>query len=579
MNSMINLTSFTRLLSAFCLVLFIFVFLPESFSELSNILKYLLLIGIIIVLLMYNQVLGLLSKQETVKEESELGYTPEDLDYSKSTSTSKLYENLQLLVLSTARATNPKFDSAIFIIDPEAQKFSLQRANSDDFSNLIPISNQVVNSILQKNNTVYQKDALESWNEMFESKPWRGSECVIGSSITLHDSVIGFVVTQIEHFSEISDNDKAVLETLGDFISFGLENLESLEKNILKDENKSRILEMLSDLDFKSDETQIMDHFKNLIRTFYQYDRLTISLKNEVGINSTIKLVDGIKDDYLVGVEFPTNGSLHGLPAVSGEKVLTNDWKETYINLSRFSNDESETEFYSVMGVPIIINGQNSGSLMLERLTKRPFHESDQQIYSLMGKLLGSALHWVIEYEKIYQNATHDGLSGLLNHQTFKERFIEEIERAKRFQHHMAFLIFDLDKFKRINDTLGHPYGDYVIQTTANILTENVRTVDSVARYGGEEFAIILINTTPEMGMVVGQRIVDNIADYSFSMDGQDVQMTISGGMVMYPEHSENMKDLIDIADQTMYKTKQNGGNGISLYSLNQELLEKENED
>ena len=98
-------------------------------------------------------------------------------------------------------------------------------------------------------------------------------------------------------------------------------------------------------------------------------------------------------------------------------------------------------------------------------------------------------------------------------------------------------------------------------------MKENVRTVDSVARYGGEEFAIILINTTPEMGMVVGQRIVDNIADYPFSMDGQDVQMTISCGMVLYPEHSENMKDLIDIADQTMYKTKQSGGNGISLYA------------
>ena len=516
---------------------------------------------------MYNQVLDLLSKKENVREESELGTKARDLDYSKTTSISKLYDNLQLLVLSTARATNSKFDSAIFMIDPEAQKFSLQRANSDDFSNTIPVPNQVVNSILQKNNTVYQKDYVESWNEIFETTLWRGSECVIGSSITLHDSVVGFVITKIEHFSEVTDNDKAVLETLGDFISFGLENLESLENNILKDEKKSRILEMLSDLNFKSDESHIMFHFKNLLRTFFQYERLTISLKNEVGINSTIKVVDGIEDYYIVGFEYPTNGSLHGLPSVSGEMVITNDWRETFTNLSRFSNDESDSEFYSVMGAPIVIKGEFRGSIILERLTKTPFTESDQQTCKLLGRVLGSALHWVIEYEKIYKNATHDGLSGLLNHQTFKERFVEEIERAKRFQHHMAFLIFDLDKFKRINDTLGHPYGDYVIQTTANILKENVRTVDSVARYGGEEFAIILINTTPEMGMVVGQRIVDNIADYPFSMDGQDVQMTISCGMVLYPEHSENMKDLIDIADQTMYKTKQSGGNGISLYA------------
>jgi len=176
-------------------------------------------------------------------------------------------------------------------------------------------------------------------------------------------------------------------------------------------------------------------------------------------------------------------------------------------------------------------------------------------------------LHWLIEYEKIYQNATHDGLSKLLNHQTYKERFAEEIQRAKRFQHHMAVLIFDLDKFKRINDTLGHPYGDYVIQTVAKIMSENVRTIDVVARYGGEEYAIILINTTAEMAKVVAQRIVDNIAEYPYSMDGESVRMTISGGMSEYPTHSENLKDLIDLADKAMYNAKQNGGNGIIIHS------------
>ena len=73
--------------------------------------------------------------------------------------------------------------------------------------------------------------------------------------------------------------------------------------------------------------------------------------------------------------------------------------------------------------------------------------------------------------------------------------------------------MYDLDKFKRINDTLGHPYGDYVIRTTAKIIKDNVRSIDLVARYGGEEFAVVLVNTTTEAAMTVAQRIVDNIAD------------------------------------------------------------------
>ena len=67
----------------------------------------------------------------------------------------------------------------------------------------------------------------------------------------------------------------------------------------------------------------------------------------------------------------------------------------------------------------------------------------------IIGKSLGSSLEWLIQYNKIYENATHDGLSGLLNHQTFKERFNDEIQRAERFQHKMSVMIFDLDKFKK----------------------------------------------------------------------------------------------------------------------------------
>ena len=184
----------------------------------------------------------------------------------------------------------------------------------------------------------------------------------------------------------------------------------------------------------------------------------------------------------------------------------------------------------------------------------------------MIGQVLGSALHWRYEYEKIHNNATHDGLSGLLNHQTFKERFNDEIQRAARFQQKMAVMMFDLDKFKNVNDTLGHQYGDYVIQTVAKIMIDNVRAVDVVARYGGEEFAIILINTTAAMSNMVAQRIVDNIADYEFSMDGVEARLTISGGMSEYPTHTESVRELIEFADQAMYATKKQNVNGITIH-------------
>ena len=85
-----------------------------------------------------------------------------------------------------------------------------------------------------------------------------------------------------------------------------------------------------------------------------------------------------------------------------------------------------------------------------------------------------TSMFWHIEYQNMYENAIKDGLTGLLNHKTFIDRSKEEIERARRFQHHLVFLMYDLDKFKRINDTLGHPYGDYVIKTTAKIIKDTM---------------------------------------------------------------------------------------------------------
>ena len=365
-----------------------------------------------------------------------------------------------------------------------------------------------------------------------------------------------------------------IFKKMGEFVSFGLENLESLDKHILGEDSKSLILEILFNLDFKSDEQNIFNQFKYLLRTFFQYDRITVSVRKETenrrkhdkGVISIIKLTDGEKDEFVEGTEFPTNGSLHGLPVVNGISIITSDWRNSHPNISRFKSSESESNYKSVIAAPIIIEGECRGSIVLERFEERSFTSSELKDLELIGQVLGSALHWRYEYEKIHNNATHDGLSGLLNHQTFKERFNDEIQRAARFQQKMAVMMFDLDKFKNVNDTLGHQYGDYVIQTVAKIMIDNVRAVDVVARYGGEEFAIILINTTAAMSNMVAQRIVDNIADYEFSMDGVEARLTISGGMSEYPTHTESVRELIEFADQAMYATKKQNGNGITIH-------------
>ena len=122
------------------------------------------------------------------------------------------------------------------------------------------------------------------------------------------------------------------------------------------------------------------------------------------------------------------------MPVIKGKSITASNWQETHNNFFRFSSTESNENLYkSILGVPIIVNQENKGSIFLERRSKTSFSKMDEVNLSLIGKVLGSALHWKNEYEKIYIDATHDGLSGLLNHQTFKERFQDEVKRAEDF--------------------------------------------------------------------------------------------------------------------------------------------------
>ncbi len=572
MSSNINLTTFTKAIFLFCLIVFIYTLLPDSSLILKQGFKFIIFVGIFIIVLLSSKLLNndaLESTYNNAKQSDDRGSSTK-IDSSPN----ELYDKLNSLISSSVLSINPKANTGIYMLDPDAQLFNLQTANNEIFFKTIKPSNQIIHLLLEESKTLHQKDYPEAWDKIFNQNSYRGSECVIGSKINLHNSNIGFILIQFDHFSDLDKKDILFFESLGNFMTQGLENLESLEKYIHGNESKFRLLDLLSDLNIQSDISQILSHFSYLIRTYFQYDRMTISLKNDSGINATIKLVDGIEDENQIDSEFPIYGTLHGLPISTGEMIFEQEWKSSYQNISRFQNNESPSEYKSILGAPIIFDKVAEGSIILEKLSNDPYKESDIQNLNLIGRVLGSILYWIIEYEKIHNDATHDGLSGLLNHQAFKNRIKEDVLRAKRFQHQMAILIFDLDKFKRINDTLGHQYGDYVIKTVSKIMTDNVRAIDAVARYGGEEFAIILVNTSADMAMVVAQRIVDNIAHFPFDMDGEKVNMTISCGMSEYPVHSEQIKDLIEFADQAMYKAKKQGGNSVLIHRNDNDIDE-----
>jgi two-component system cell cycle response regulator len=161
--------------------------------------------------------------------------------------------------------------------------------------------------------------------------------------------------------------------------------------------------------------------------------------------------------------------------------------------------------------------------------------------------------------------ATHDELTRLYNRRHLVQRLSEEVPRAKRYRLPLSCLLLDLDHFKRVNDTYGHPAGDAVLRQIASILRSSVRSVDVVGRYGGEEFLIILPQTGAEGARVLAERIRQRVEQEPFDIGGQTIHCTTSIGLAAASDGEvPDADDLIAEADRALYHAKAMGRNRVS---------------
>ncbi len=481
------------------------------------------------------------------------------------------YDELLDSILDITRSINPEYKVAVYMVDPASKGFTLQKGATNFFSDFIPGDNKIVGSIMKQKKAIVlqQKDVREGWKPLFREQTWRGSECLLGVPIVYKESPVGCILMQIDHFSKILDHDRDILSSLGGIFTLGMMKIEEIEKLLTDSYYNARIANLFEIIDISSDENKVFDMVKGLCRTFFSYDKLTISMLDSSPTQAKIKLVDGLKDDIDTGEVFSIQSTLHGRPIREGRLIRSSYWEQSYSDAGRFKEGDNRSyNFMSILAVPLKVNGNVKGAIAIERLHSHPFTDTDQHLLELLGTTVGSILTWIYEYRRMHSSAIHDGLTGLLNHRAFMERFEEEISRALRFQQKLVLVVLDLDKFKRINDTYGHIYGDYMLKIIADIIKNSVRNIDVVARYGGEEFVVILVNTNKENSLPIAERITENIAEYQFDLDGVKTRMTISAGMAEFPMDADQVKSLIEKADIAMYKQKERGGNGVSVFPV-----------
>ena len=159
-----------------------------------------------------------------------------------------------------------------------------------------------------------------------------------------------------------------------------------------------------------------------------------------------------------------------------------------------------------------------------------------------------------------------DGLTGLLNRKTWEELLQHEFKRFSRYGHTCSLLMFDIDHFKRVNDTYGHPAGDEVIRQTAAVVRKCVRDIDVAGRYGGEEFAVILTDTDAQGALIVAERLRKQVEANTVYYEDHVIHFTISIGIAEVHSRMSEPTLWIDSADRGLYRAKRAGRNQCYIY-------------
>jgi len=226
----------------------------------------------------------------------------------------------------------------------------------------------------------------------------------------------------------------------------------------------------------------------------------------------------------------------------------------------------------SLFMLPLSFEKELLGVLVFLSPKANSVHPYQIELLKVLGNQASSSLANAKFHEEIERMAITDGLTGLFNHRNFQEKLTEEFMRMQRFQNPLSFLLIDIDFFKKINDTFGHPAGDEVLRGVAGIIRETIRNVDIPARYGGEEFAAILPGTNHEGAQKMAERLRKAIAERKFMIDGKDLQVTVSIGAATSPHDTGNREELIEKADQALYHAKRSGRDRCVLWK---EIREK----
>ena len=310
-----------------------------------------------------------------------------------------------------------------------------------------------------------------------------------------------------------------------------------------------------STLDFKQISSVILD----LLQRVLPYD-VGAFLTVEGAELRLAAIKQPMDSPELIGESYPLTGSRLCHTAVQRRRPL----------ISPVSGPEDillplmpNWEAHSFLGAPVVFQERVTGLIALYNSGPRTFVEENAEVAELFARQVAIALDNSRHVEDMEKQAVTDGLTGLYNRRAFNDAGTREVERARRYQRPLSLILFDIDHFKDVNDSYGHPVGDHVLQVLTDRVKRTTRGTDIVCRYGGEEFIVLMPEAGHDEGLAMAERLRQEISRMTIVTAGGTLSLTVSSGVAELRPDDENLDSLVARADRAMYQAKAAGRNTV----------------
>jgi len=290
----------------------------------------------------------------------------------------------------------------------------------------------------------------------------------------------------------------------------------------------------------------------------------SLLLADETTGDLTFEVAAGDGAERILGLRVTKGEGIAGWVATNQQSILVADVTKDPRFASRF-DETTQVATRAIMAVPLIARGKTLGVIeLINGLVDRTFVKEDVRVVEMLSEFAAIGIDNARTYKRVEELTIVDDHTPLYNARYLRRILQTEVERARRFQHPLSVIFFDLDRFKEVNDTHGHAAGTALLVEVGDLMIGSLRTVDVPVRYGGDEFVVVLPETLKPAAVDVATRLHGALGRYEFLRErGLSVHITGSFGVATFPDDATNADELLRAADRAMYEVKEAHRDGI----------------